>query len=120
MNTIKPTHTAPYSATVRPQTPVAPGQSASDSSTTQATPATQVTLSAEGKALLAALSQIDKESQQRSEEPKTVTDKVAAFTHGALGMDHPDKVEEKEDDSYSAGQYLSGALTLGGILLAIV
>ncbi|KIF45341.1 hypothetical protein M445_21980 [Vibrio owensii 47666-1] len=80
----------------------------------------KVTLSSEGKALLAALQQIDHESKKVEAENKTVGDKVESFAHGALGMDHPDTIEEEEDGSYSAGQYLSAALTVGGIILALV
>ncbi|MFW1287189.1 hypothetical protein ACEV8A_09730 [Vibrio parahaemolyticus] len=80
----------------------------------------KVTLSTEGKALLAALQQIDHESKKVEAENKTMGEKVESFTHGALGMDHPDKIEEEEDGSYSAGQYLSAALTVGGIILALV
>ncbi|KIT59610.1 hypothetical protein H336_11165 [Vibrio parahaemolyticus EN9701072] len=80
----------------------------------------KVTLSTEGKALLAALQQIDHESKKVEAENKTMGEKVESFTHGALGMDHPDKIEAEEDGSYSAGQYLSAALTVGGIILALV
>ncbi|EHR0758232.1 hypothetical protein KUH14_002815 [Vibrio parahaemolyticus] len=80
----------------------------------------KVTLSTEGKALLAALQQIDHESKKVEAENKTMGEKVESFTHGALGMVHPDKIEEEEDGSYSAGQYLSAALTVGGIILALV
>lgn len=73
----------------------------------------RVTLSEEGKALLHALQQIDKEA-------KETPTKVESFTHGALGLDHPDAIEEKEDTSYSAGQYVKGALSVGAILLALV
>ena len=79
----------------------------------------RVTLSSEGKALLAALKQIDHESKKVEAENKTVGDQVESFAHGALGMAHPDTIEE-EDGSYSAGQYLSAALTVGGIILALV
>ncbi|HHF0559679.1 TPA: hypothetical protein ACPHT1_003821 [Vibrio antiquarius] len=80
----------------------------------------KVTLSTEGKALLAALQQIEHDSKRVEAEDKSVGEKVESFTHGALGMDHPDKIEEEEDGSYSAGQYLSAALTVGGIILALV
>ncbi|WP_010449485.1 hypothetical protein [Vibrio rotiferianus] len=80
----------------------------------------KVTLSDEGKALLAALQDIDQNGHEVKAENKTVGDKVESFAHGALGMDHPDKIKEEEDDSYSAGQYLSAALTVGGIILALV
>ncbi|MDK9736737.1 hypothetical protein KI655_05440 [Vibrio sp. D404a] len=79
-----------------------------------------VKLSDEGKALLVALQQIDKEAKKVEAENETVGDKVESFAHGALGMDHPDKIEEEDDGSYSAGQYLSAAVTIGGILLALV
>ncbi|MGC9401470.1 MULTISPECIES: hypothetical protein [Vibrio] len=77
----------------------------------------KVTLSEEGKALLAALKELEKEG---TESEKTTTSKVESFAHGALGMDHPDKIKEEDDGSYSAGQYLSAAATIGGILLAIL
>ncbi|HHF3196366.1 hypothetical protein MTR11_20070 [Vibrio sp. CCB-PB317] len=80
----------------------------------------KVTLSTEGKALLAALQQIEHDSKRVEAEDKSVGEKVESFTHGALGMAHPDKIEEEEDGSYSAGQYLSAALTVGGIILALV
>lgn len=75
----------------------------------------KVTLSDEGKALLAALQEIEKESAPE----KTVGDKVESFAAGALGMDHPDTIKEEDDDSYSAGQFLSAAATVGGILLML-
>lgn len=80
----------------------------------------KVTLSNEGKALLAALQEIDKESKLAKEGEKSVGDKVESFAHGALGIDHPDKIEQEQDGSYSAGQYLSAAATIGGILLAVL
>ncbi|EKO3809077.1 hypothetical protein NTE10_000945 [Vibrio harveyi] len=80
----------------------------------------KVSLSSEGKALLAALQQIDHESKKAELKNQTVGDKVESFAHGALGMDHPHTIEEEEDGSYSAGQYLSAALTVGGIILALV
>lgn len=79
----------------------------------------KVTLSPEGKALLTALQEIDHESKKVEAENKTVGEKVESFTHGALGMDRPDKIEAEEDNSYSAGQYLSAALSVGGIILAL-
>ena len=79
----------------------------------------QVSLSSEGKALLYALQDIEKESQLNLNLDKDVSDDVESFAHGALGMDHPDKIEEENDSSYSAGQYLSAALTVGGVLLAL-
>lgn len=79
----------------------------------------KVTLSDEGKALLAALQEIEKNSKAEEKADKSVGDKVESFAHGALGIDHPDKIEE-EDGSYSAGQYLSAAATVGGILLALI
>jgi hypothetical protein len=77
----------------------------------------RVSLSEEGKSLLAALQQIDKEAKA-AEGGKPTT--VESFTHGALGLDHPDKIEEVEDNSYTAGQYMKGALSVGAILLALV
>lgn len=78
----------------------------------------RVTLSAEGKALLESLKQIEKES--KAAESEGVSDHLESFTHGALGMDHPDTIEEENDTSYSAGQYVSAAVTVGGILLALI
>lgn len=79
----------------------------------------KISLSSEGKALLHALQDIEKESQLNHDLNKDVGDDVESFAHGALGMDHPDKIEEENDSSYSAGQYLSAALTVGGVLLAL-
>lgn len=79
----------------------------------------RVTLSDEGKALLAALSEIDKESKELEKE-KGVGGKVESFTYGALGMDHPDEIKEEADDSYSAGQYVKGAASVGALLLALI
>jgi hypothetical protein len=53
------------------------------------------------------------------EGDKTMSDKVEAFTYGALGMEHPDKVKEKDDSFFSAGQYLSAAATVGSLLLLL-
>jgi hypothetical protein len=80
----------------------------------------KVTLSDEGKALLAALQEMESAEKKANESDKTVGDKVEAFTYGALGMEHPEKLKEEKDDSYSAGQYFSGAATVGAILLALV
>ncbi|MCF4174681.1 hypothetical protein [Vibrio sp. McD22-P3] len=44
---------------------------------------------------------------------------VTSFAHGALGMDHPDDLEKQEDSSYSAGQYVSAAVTIGALILAL-
>ncbi|CAH8202966.1 hypothetical protein [Vibrio aestuarianus] len=79
----------------------------------------KVTLSDEGKALLAALQELEKDNKVDQNKEKTVGDKVESFAHGALGLDHPDKIPEEEDDSYSAGQYLSAAATIGGLLLLL-
>ena len=77
----------------------------------------KVTLSEEGKALLAALQEINKDAEKTEKEKSS---QIESFTHGALGLDHPDDIEEKEDSSYSAGQYLKGALSVGAVLLALV
>ncbi len=81
----------------------------------------KVTLSDEGKALLAALQEIERENAKGIKTEKTVSDKVESFAAGALGMDHPDAVKvEDEDDSYSAGQFVSAAATVGGLLLMLL
>jgi hypothetical protein len=82
----------------------------------------KVTLSDEGKQLLAALQKMESDAQGtevKEAKDKSVGDKVESFTYGALGMDSPDKIKEEKDTSYSAGQYLSGAITAGAILLAL-
>ncbi|ADT87618.1 hypothetical protein J0676_10235 [Vibrio sp. Vb2880] len=78
----------------------------------------KVTLSEEGKALLAALKEIE-EGKTPNIQDKSLGDKVEAFTYGALGMGHPDDVKKEDDSSYSAGQYLSAAATVGSILLLL-
>jgi len=77
-------------------------------------------LSDEGRALLAKLSEIDEAEQKAKAENKGLGDKVESFAYGTLGLDHPDEVEDKSDDSYTAGKYLKGALAVGALLLAIV
>ena len=110
-------------ANLQPNRPVKPQASTSAPNTNQAplkVEQNKVTLSSEGKALLAALQEIEKENKLAKEESQSVGDKVESFAHGALGMDHPDKIEQEHDGSYSAGQYLSAAATIGGILLAVL
>ncbi len=110
-------------AKLSPTQQVKPQAAAPDSNAGQAplkVEQNKVTLSDEGKALLAALQEIEKHSKVAQAGDKTVGDKVESFAHGALGMDHPDKIKEEDDGSYSAGQYLSAAATIGGILLAIL
>ncbi len=71
------------------------------------------------KALLSALQDIEKNGKM-PENDKSMSDKVEAFTYGALGMEHPNKIKEEDDSSYSAGQYLSAAATVGSLLLLLV
>ncbi len=56
----------------------------------------KVTLSPEGKALLAALSDIDNES--KADEKPT---EVKSFAYGALGLDNPEKAAGEKDNSTS-------------------
>ena len=77
----------------------------------------ELSLTDEGRALLAVLAEIDSLSKTTEGD---LTDKVESFTYGAFGMEHPDDVKEVADSSYSAGQYLKGALSIGAMLLAIV
>ncbi|WED20951.1 hypothetical protein L3Q72_09900 [Vibrio sp. JC009] len=76
-----------------------------------------VMLTEEGKALMAALSEIDKESNQ-VEKPSD----AKSFAHGVFGMDKPEGGEgvKESEDSYTAGQFLKGAATVGALLLAVV
>ena len=48
------------------------------------------------------------------------SDGIKSFAYGALGMDHPDKVGEEEDDSYSAGQFLKAAATVGSVIALFI
>jgi len=80
---------------------------------------TTVTLSKEGRALMAALQQIEHDAKKAEAQDKDVGDKVESFAHGALGMDHPDNFKEETDTSYSAGQYLSAAATVGSLFLLL-
>jgi hypothetical protein len=92
---------------------------------------TQVTISDEGKALINALSETDEgkallhalseiDGTSPTENPEELNN-LTSFAYGALGIDNPEQVAEAEkDSSYTAGQYLKGALTVGSIFLAIV
>lgn len=79
----------------------------------------KVTLSDEGKALLSALQDIEKNGTM-PEDNDSMSKKVESFTYGALGMEHPDKIKQEVDSSYSAGQYLSAAATVGSLLLLLI
>ncbi len=82
----------------------------------------KVTLSEEGKALLAYLQKMENgeiSAEDAGTGNKSVGDKVESFTYGALGMSSPEQMKEEKDTSYSAGRYFSGALTAGAILLAL-
>jgi ribosomal protein L24 len=78
----------------------------------------KVMISDQAKALLAASPETEDELQKvESEKPGDVT----SFTYGALGLAPPETISEEENNSsYTAGQYLKGALTIGSILLAVV
>jgi hypothetical protein len=80
----------------------------------------QVSISTEGKALLAAESEKAPSKPAANVSEQDFGDKVESFAYGALGMDHPDDIDEETDGSYSAGQYLKGALSVGALLLAVV
>lgn len=82
-------------------------------------------LTDDGRKLLSTLAEIDEskkadEDNAKKSEDMDVGEKVESFAYGALGIDHPDDIKETTDDSYSAGQYLKGALSIGALLLAIV
>lgn len=79
----------------------------------------KVTLSEEGKALLAALQQLDDSAKEESIQSKTTGSKVQAFTYGALGMDNPQEPKHPTDSSYTAGKYLSAAAKIGGMILLL-
>lgn len=72
---------------------------------------TSVTLSEAGKDKL------------RLEQQTAATDETTdlkSFAFGALGLDHPDQVEDKEDSSYTVGQYVKAAATIGGMIAMFV
>ncbi|GMQ45976.1 hypothetical protein [Vibrio sp. 10N] len=56
----------------------------------------------------------------KEDQDEGMSKSVTSFAHGALGMDHPDDLEEQKDTSYSAGQYASAAVTIGALILALV
>ena len=105
--------TKPYSAqNSDTQVPVQPAKAETDGAEKAVqTEKNGLVLTEEGKALLAALSEIDKEAKEAEKSS------VKSFADGALGID---KSDEEKDGSYSAGQYLKGAATVGALLLAIV
>ncbi|MGC9422912.1 MULTISPECIES: hypothetical protein [Vibrio] len=120
MNPVSTGTTAHYTpnSVGSPSPQISPDTTAKEPSPSQ-TEATKVTLSEEGKALLAALKALDEESQTEQLKSKTVGDKVEAFTHGALGMDHPKQPKQPTDTPYTAGKYLSAAAKVGGMLLLL-
>ncbi|MGV2986861.1 hypothetical protein ACE1OE_04380 [Vibrio sp. E150_011] len=63
---------------------------------------------------------LEEDNKSSKDKEETMGSTMQSFAHGALGMDHPDDLEEQKDESYSAGQYVSAAVTVGALLLAIV
>lgn len=105
--------------TVKSQAPVNTETKAeSQSATPLKVEQNKVTLSDEGKALLAALKDIE-QGEKPEIKDKSLGEKVESFTYGALGMDRPDDAKKEEDTSYSAGKYLSAAATVGSMLLLL-
>lgn len=119
MNPIGAGSTTPLNAPQKVTPQAAPGAEATSNNKPLKMEQDKITLSDEGKALLAALQDIDKNGTM-PEGDKSMSKKVESFTYGALGMEHPDKVKQEEDSSYSAGQYLSAAATVGSLLLLLV
>jgi hypothetical protein len=120
MDPIKSGSTTPYATqTVKSKTPPPVTQGQEQKQPLIKVEQNKVTLSAEGKALLATLKEIEQQDKTEENQEKTVGDKVESFTYGALGMERPDTQKEDEDSSYSAGRYLSTAASIGTLLLAL-
>ena len=121
MDAVNAGNTIAYtSSTMKSQTPLEKPEKAELLNSVTKVEANKVTLSDEGKALLAALQKVEGAEKEVNAKDKSVGDKVESFTYGALGMEHPEKLKEEKDDSYSAGQYVSGLATAGAILLALI
>ena len=45
---------------------------------------------------------------------------LESFVFGALGLDHPEEIDENGDPSYSAGQYVKAAATVGGMIAMFI
>ncbi|WP_035385414.1 hypothetical protein [Ferrimonas futtsuensis] len=60
------------------------------------------------------------EQPRSPDSDRPLGDDISTFAHGALGMDHPERIEAMDDATYEAGQYTKAAIAIGGILLAIV
>jgi hypothetical protein len=81
----------------------------------------KVTISDEGKLLISFSVAMDEEAKTAKLDDPDKPSSVSSFAHGALGLDNPEKeAEEEKDTSYTAGQYLKGALTIGSMLLVVV
>ena len=59
------------------------------------------------------------EKSSSTDDERPLGDDLSTFAHGALGMEHPDKIEAVDDPTYEAGQYAKAVIAIGGILLAI-
>ncbi|MCL1058771.1 hypothetical protein L2729_12345 [Shewanella gelidimarina] len=75
---------------------------------------TSVTLSEAGKDKL----MLEQQTPATADTDET-TD-LKSFAFGALGLDHPDQIEDKEDSSYTVGQYVKAAATIGGMIAMFV
>ncbi|WP_264875236.1 hypothetical protein [Vibrio agarivorans] len=96
-------------------------RSSSDSSATkQEQPTQSSTQGQQDKVTLSSESvQLSQQTPKDTEMKEEKGGSVEAFAYGALGMDHPDVVKEQNDPSYTAGQYISAAATIGGLILML-
>lgn len=93
------------------------GNQAAENNRTVEAGETRVSISEEAKRIHAA--DADKQNIEAG-GTKAVTEKAESFAYGALGMDHPDDIQENTDEYYTAGQALSALGTVATVLIAIV
>ncbi|UXI01413.1 hypothetical protein [Photobacterium sp. TY1-4] len=81
-----------------------------------------VSLSSEAKRLQLADARVEEANNKNTEagDMAQTTKKAESFAYGALGLDHPEAVQQYDDDYYSAGKGLSALGTVATVLLAVI
>ncbi|WP_299017203.1 hypothetical protein [uncultured Photobacterium sp.] len=108
---------ATLKASVAASAQAAEGIQVADKSQTAKAGDSTVSISEEAK--LMQVADAGKHNIEADEETALATKKAESFAYGALGMDHPDEVQQNTDDFYTAGQVLSALGTVATVLLAI-
>lgn len=59
-------------------------------------------------------------AESANKAPEEESGDLESFVFGALGLDHPEEIDENGDPSYSAGQYVKAAATVGSMIAMLI